>query len=148
MDALWQIAAFKLYAIAGTFLALQTITLALWTGTVRTMRKQYVNPEDSAIAKGSKVSDADHPDTLRVRRAHQNLLENAVPFFVVGFLYAVTNPGVLGAQAYFGTFVATRVLHSVFYLWGRQPFRTISFGIGVLTIIGMAVHVLRFALAA
>lgn len=44
---------------------------------------------------------------------------------------------------YFWTFTAARLLHSVFYLWGKQPFRTLAFAVGVLAIIGMAVHVLR-----
>jgi hypothetical protein len=35
------------------------------------------------------------------------------------------------------------VLHSIFYLFGRQPFRTLMFGVGVAAMIGMAVRVIR-----
>lgn len=147
MEALWQFAAIKVYAIVAVALALQSIALAFGTAAVRTKRKQIVNPEDAAVVKGGKVEAVDHPDVQRVKRAHQNLLENIVPFYAVGLLYALTNPSALGAQAYCYTFLGTRLLHSVFYLWGRQPFRTLAFVVGVLALLGMCVHVLRFAVA-
>jgi uncharacterized MAPEG superfamily protein len=137
--------AFRIYTLCATILALHMIALAGWTGTVRALRKQYVNPEDAKLNKASEA-EADHPDVARVKRAHQNAIENAIPFFVVGALYAASGPSHTGAVAYFGTFTAMRLLHSVFYLWGKQPFRTMSFAIGVLAVIGMAVHVLRAAL--
>lgn len=132
----------QLYAFFSAILALQLLALALWTGTVRTMKKQWVNPEDAKFNKGESA-EQDHPDVARTKRAHQNALENAVPFFAVGYLYATVQPSKTAALIYFGTFTAARLLHSVFYLWGRQPFRTMMFGVGVLAVIGMAVHVIR-----
>ncbi len=146
METIWQLAAMKVYAITATIVALHLIALAFWTGTVRVMRKTYVNPEDAKLNK-TKEAEADHPDVQRVKRAHTNLLENAIPFFAVGFLYAMTEPSVLGAQAYFWTFVGARLLHTVFYLAGKQPFRTMMFAIGALAVIGMGVHVLRVVIA-
>lgn len=137
--------ALKLYALVAALIGLHLILLGLWTGTVRTMRKQWVNPEDAKLNKGEQA-DQDHPDVLRVKRAHQNALENAVPFLAIGLVYALSGAGKGGAQAYFFTFLAARVLHSVFYLWGRQPFRSLMFAVGVLTMIGMAVQVIRAAL--
>jgi glutathione S-transferase len=104
-----------------------------------------VNPEDAVFNKGDKV-DADCFAVLRVKAAHLNLLENAVPFFVIGALYTATNPSKTGAMAYFGTFVGARVIHSFVYLAGKQPWRTIMFAIGLLATVGMAVHVFRAAL--
>ncbi len=134
--------AFRYYALAASVVALHLIALALWTGTVRVRNKQWVNPEDAKMNKGTQV-ESDHPDVLRVKRAHMNLMESAIPFFAVGFLYAATGATAFGAKAYFGTFVGVRILHTIFYLAGKQPFRTLSFAIGVATIIGMAVHVIR-----
>lgn len=59
-------------------------------------------------------------------------------------LVPATAPSKTGALAYFGAFVAARLLHSFFYLFGRQPFRTLSFVVGVLAVVGMAIHVIRF----
>lgn len=134
--------AVHIYALVSSLLAVQLILLAFWVGTLRTMRKQYTNPEDKAVIKGA-LADTDHADVLRAKRAHLNALENAVPFFAVGALYAASSPSLMGEQVYFFTFLGARVLHSVFYFWGRQPFRTLTFVIGALATLGMAVHVIR-----
>lgn len=136
--------ALALFALTGSILVIHLLLLAFWTGTVRVRTKAWVNPEDAKLNKGAKV-EVDHPDVQRVKRAHQNALENVVPFFAVGLLFALTNPSLTAAKAYFFTFVAMRVLHSIFYLWGRQPFRTMTFAIGALAMIGMAVQVIMAA---
>lgn len=134
--------ALALYAISASLLVLHLLVLAAVTGGVRAKHKQFVNPEDAKLNKAENV-DAEHPNVARVIRAHRNALENAVPFFAVGALYASTAPGRTGALAYFGTFVAMRVLHSLFYLFGRQPFRTMTFAVGALATLGMVIHVIR-----
>lgn len=136
-----QSSAFGPYAIGCAILVLQLIALALYTGTVRALRKKFVNPEDAKTFKGD-AAEQDHSDVQRVRRAHYNLLENAVPFFVVGALYAATGATHKGAVIYTATFVGVRLLHSVFYIFGIQPFRTMTFAIGAAACIGMAVQVL------
>jgi glutathione S-transferase len=144
MNPLFETPVFKLYALAAAIVAVQMLLLALWTGTVRALRKKWVNPEDAVLNKGDQV-ELDHADVQRVKRAHQNLIENAVPFFAVGLLYALTGPSVLLAEILFFTFVGARLLHTAFYLAGKQPFRTMMFAIGVLTILAMAVQVIRAA---
>jgi prostaglandin-E synthase 1 len=135
----------NIYALCAAILGAQLILIAFWTGTVRVKRKIYVNPEDAKINKADH-GEADHADVLRVKRAHQNALENAVPFFAVGALYAATNPSKTAALLYMGTFTVVRVLHTFFYLGGKQPFRTLCFAIGALATLGMAQHVIRAAL--
>jgi len=142
MQAFLDNPALELYALVSAILAIQLLLLAQWTAFVRARTKSWVNPEDVDPKKGEPVG-IDHPDVLRVKRVHANLLENAVPFFAVGLLYALSNPSVTGARAYFFTFLGARILHSIFYLLGRQPFRTISFVVSVLALFGMAIHVIR-----
>jgi glutathione S-transferase len=142
MQTLLDNPALKLYALVASLLGVHLILIALWTGTVRAMRKTFVNPEDATLNKGTQA-EVEHPDTARVKRAHQNALENAVPFFAVGLLYALTAPSMGVAQGFFYTFLAVRVLHTFFYLGGKQPFRTMMFAIGALCILGMAVQVIR-----
>ncbi len=137
--------ALRLFALTSSLLAVHLLLLAAWTGRVRTQHKTYVNPEDAGTFKG-KGAESDHPDVERVKRAHSNALENAVPFFVVGLLYALSGPSMLGAQVYFFTFLGARVLHSLFYLAQKQPFRTMMFAIGAFATTGMAVHVIRAAI--
>lgn len=135
----------QIYALVASIIGIQLILLAFWTGTVRTMRKQYVNPEDAKLSK-AETTEQDHPDVLRTKRAHQNALENALPFFAIGALYAASSPSPSGAAAYMYTFLGARLAHSVFYLAGKQPFRTLSFAVGALATIGMGVHVIRSVL--
>ena len=137
-------AALRWYAITATILGVHLLLLALWTGTVRVKRKQWVNPEDATLNKGENT-EVDHPDVARVKRAHQNAIENFIPFLVIGALFVTTRPSATAAMVYFGTFAAVRLLHTVFYLTQKQPFRTLTFGIGVLCTFGMAFHVLRAA---
>jgi len=137
--------AFQAYALTSAVLAVQLILLAFWTGATRAKSKRYTNPEDAGVVKGEQA-EQDHPDVLRVQRAHRNALENVVPFLAVGALYVATGASKTGAQVYCYTFLAARLLHSVFYLAGKQPFRTIAFGIGAAAVLGMAFHVIRAAI--
>lgn len=137
--------ALKLYALVAALLGVHLLLLALWTGTVRVMRKQWTNAEDAKLNK-LPLAEQDHPDVQRVKRAHQNALENAIPFLAIGLVYALSGAGKSGAQIYFFTFLGARVLHSIFYLLGLQPFRTLMFAVSVLTTIGMAVQVIRVAM--
>jgi microsomal prostaglandin-E synthase 1 len=140
--------AIRTYAITSTVLAAHVLLLALWTGTVRTLRKEWVNAEDAAFNK-AKHTELDHPDVARVKRAHLNAIENLIPFAIVGGLYVTAaHPSATAAAIYLWTFTAVRVLHTFFYLAQKQPFRTLTFAIGVLCTFGMAFHVMRAALAA
>jgi len=136
---------FGLYALVATLVSLHLAVLGSYTGFVRTRRKVFVNPEDASTFKATGA-EVDHPDVQRTKRAHMNALENAVPFLAIGFLYALSGPSKVGAQAYFFTYLGSRVLHSIIYLVGKQPWRTLMFAIGQAAILGMAVHVLRTVL--
>ena len=92
--------AFQAYAVACLALAGLFYFLAFRTGGVHTRR------------------------STREAGPHEPL-ENCVPFFVVGFLFAVTEPGLLVASVLYGLFVSSRVLHAAVYLSGRQPVRSV-----------------------
>jgi uncharacterized MAPEG superfamily protein len=134
--------AFRIYGLCGAIVCVHLLVLAGWTGYVRASRKTFVNPEDARLNK-AKEADFDHPDVRRVQRCHMNALENAVPFLVLGLLYVIVGATKTGAQAYFFTYTGARVLHSIFYLWGKQPFRTMLFAVGALATIGMAYQVIH-----
>ncbi len=77
-----------------------------------------------------------------MRRAHRNDLENILPFFVVSFLYVLTKPSYGAAAIYFWGFLAARVLHSIFYIRGAQPHRTIAFAVGAVLMFVMLLRTL------
>lgn len=143
MNSLLTDPVFACYAVSVCVLVVTLYGLGFNTARIRAARKIVVNPEDAGINGGARVADNDHPDVLRIKRAHINLLENAVPFFVIGLLYTFTSPGLMVAQVLFTTFVVVRLFHAVFYLTAKQPFRTMSFAVGALVNLAMVVQVLR-----
>ena len=136
---------FQLYAICTAILVIILYGLGFYTAKIRADRKKIVNYEDVKVNSGAEVVDVEHADVQRIKRAHLNSLENAVPFFILGFIYSQTSPSMGMAQGLFFTFVGVRLLHAIFYLTARQPFRTLSFGIGGVVNLIMAVQVLRAA---
>ncbi len=122
----------------------------LWnlSGVARGKSKTTLNPEDAAsFATGAQVVDSEPPAVARVLRAHRNTFDNALPFLVLALTFAMQRPDPLEAQILFGAFTAARVLYSVTYLTGLQPWRSISYFIGVLATLALLVEVTRHALA-
>ena len=91
--------ALRLYALASAAIAILLVWLAFHTGSVRTKRRAVVNAEDVKVYRDARIVDIEHADVQRVKRAHANLLENAVPFLVLGLLYAMTEPSLWLAGA-------------------------------------------------
>lgn len=138
----------KLYAICSSILTLQMVFLGGLTAGTRAKRNGYLNPEDKAVSfdGASFVDGADHPDTARVQRAHRNLLESLPLFFALGGIYVATGAPALGATICFLTFTAARILHTVVYLKALQPWRTIFYAIGALSLIAQVVLIMMTVL--
>ena len=86
------------------------------------------------VARGKQPREPDE-EIERIRRAHHNDLESILPFLAVGFLAAAT-----GAVSYrfawwlFVPFTTARILHTIAYSLGLQPWRSIFFGIADLAL--------------
>jgi uncharacterized MAPEG superfamily protein len=137
---------FVLYAICSLIVVAGFYVLAYLTGKVRMARSAVVNGEDVKVYEGASVVETEHPDVQRVKRAHLNLIENAVPFFVVGLLYALASPPLVVAAALYLGFLGARLLHALCYLTARQPARSASWGAGVLIVLVMAAHTAKLLL--
>jgi len=131
----------RLLALVDLLLVLKMIALANYTSFLRLRRRVYATPEDYAMRAATPPARPDE-DIERVRRAHRNDLENILPFFVVSFLYVLTKPSYGAAAIYFWGFLAARVLHSVFYIRGAQPHRTIAFAVGAVLMFVMLLRTL------
>ena len=125
--------------------------LVLWSisGIVRGRTMTTMNPEDAAMAqrRGASVVTVDPPEGARVLRVHRNSFDNTVPFLLLGFVFAALGPDKIEAQILFGVFTGARLLFSFAYLKGLQPWRTISFLVGVLTTLALTIEVCRLALS-
>ena len=132
---------FSMYAIASLVLGLKMLTLGGATGIVRVLRKQYISPEDYPALGGEPK---DQPDEFieRLRRAHQNDLENIGPFFVIGALFALSGPSESTAWWLFTIFTVGRLTYTVVYAAGLQPWRTIVFEVANVANFTMAIMAL------
>ena len=70
-----------------------------------------------------KTSD----DVERVRRCHQNDLENVLPFVAIGGLYLTTNPALGTAKLLFRSFAAARYFHTLVYVYAVSSIHFLSF---------------------
>jgi uncharacterized MAPEG superfamily protein len=138
--------AFVVYAVCAALLCLNLYGLWIYSGLVRSGTRTVLNAEDASLLPGRTVVERDPPGVARVLRAHANAMANVVPFLILGFLYVLLGAGRTGALAYFGTFTVARYLHSVTYVAGLQPWRTVFFLAGLLASVGLIVQVLVRAL--
>jgi uncharacterized MAPEG superfamily protein len=125
---------FQSYVASVVLLSLNMLGLANATALTRGQHAEVINPEDKKLNdKATVVYDEGNDKTQRYRRAHRNALENNLLFMITGLLFAMTGSTVAIAGAIFGTFTVCRIGHSVCYVKGIQPFRTMFFAIGMLT---------------
>jgi microsomal prostaglandin-E synthase 1 len=121
-------------AYALTVLASCLNLLFLWgySGFVRSRTKVVINPEDAAtVAKGAAVQPVDPPEVARVLRAHANAMAVSVPFLLLAWLFVVAGGAARLGQIMFAVFVVARWAHTIVYLRAKQPWRTISFVVGM-----------------
>jgi microsomal prostaglandin-E synthase 1 len=119
---------FTAYSI--TTLALCLNLLALWgySGATRATSKIVINEEDArTVARGADYAEHNPPAVARVLRAHANAMAMIVPFLMLGWLFVALGGSALQARIMFGVFVVARYVHSIVYIRGLQPARTIVF---------------------
>jgi uncharacterized MAPEG superfamily protein len=129
-----------LFMVCAAILVLKMWLTANGTGLLRVTRGVFISPEDYALV-GAKPKATD--ETIeRIRRAHQNDLESILPFLAVGFFYAATGPSYSTEWWLFVSFTVGRILHTIFYALGLQPWRTIAFEVGNFALLIMIVLLL------
>lgn len=136
---------FATWAVAAGLMILKTLAMA-WLTVLRMMQEKggYRAPED---LRRTALNPAPDPAQLlpnerveRMRRIHQNDLENIPPFLIAGFLFVMTSPPLWLAQVALYGFVLTRLLHFWAYATAQtHDLRATFWTVGVLIQMGMAV---------
>ncbi len=128
---------FTAYAVCSVIVSMELLLLGAMTAATRAKHQGFLNPEDRSVSKKDAefVDGAEHPDTARVQRAHRNLLESAPIFFAIGLIAVLIGASPLGVTICCGVFTAARVLHAIVYIRGLQPWRTIFFAIGTVSLV-------------
>lgn len=133
--------AFTAYAVCSVVLSLEMLFLGAKTAATRAKHKTFLNPEDGAVSfkDASFIDGVEHPEVARIMRAHRNLLESLPLFFALGLIAVLLGASPIGVEICCAVFTGARLIHAVVYLRGIQPWRTVSFGIGTLGLLGLMV---------
>jgi uncharacterized MAPEG superfamily protein len=133
MHELLQDSTMRLYALCAAILVLKMAFTGSATGILRLRRGAYITPEDYSFM-GKAPAPPDEA-VERLRRVHQNDLENVLPFLIIGFLYALSGPAFGIAAALFVAFTAARLLHTATYVAEMQPWRSIFYEVGQISLV-------------
>lgn len=142
MSLVSDLPAFQPLAVFSVLLVLKMGAIAFATANRRRLAKIVVNPEDVGVNPGSHAEEKEAESVLRAKRAHLNDLENIPGFLVLATLFTLTGASATAGWAYFGVFFAARLVHTLCYLNGVQPWRTAMFFLGQLTQLGLMVQIL------
>ena len=144
---------FATYVIAATLMILKAVSMS-WLTVVRMMKVKggFRSPED---LKKTALNPAPDPKQLepneyveRIRRIHQNDLENLPFFLVAGFLFVLTEPSLLLARVLLYGYVVSRLLHFAAYVTAQtHDTRATLWTIGSLILIFISCWTLLAALA-
>merc|ERR1712021_304308 len=106
---------------------LKTLIMSFWTAKRRFATRVFANPEDIKGNDGATVDYA-NAEVERVRRCHQNDLENVLPFVMISAMYITTNPALSSARLVFRLFTLARYIHTFVYVFQvPQPSRALAF---------------------
>ncbi|KAH0617108.1 hypothetical protein JD844_028771 [Phrynosoma platyrhinos] len=116
------------YVWYAVLLIVKMMLMGPLTGMLRTKKKAFVNPEDTApFGKGENA-----------KKVHLNDLENIVPFLFIGFFYSFSGVSLSTALLHYRIFFGSRVFHTITYLLALpQPSRALSFLVGYLITFSM-----------
>jgi glutathione S-transferase len=135
---------FSAYAFYAGVVTLKMLVMSFLTARQRFANGVFISSEDiKGHEKEYKAGQGLSADIERVRRAHQNDIENIVPFAILGFLYIFTNPAYSTALFCFRLFAGARILHTLVYLLAvPQPARALCFFANIFTNIFMAYSII------
>ena|SRR5215472_6918754 len=134
--------AVRSFAFWYLILVIKMLVVVVMTSLARIRSGTFATPEDYRFQGVEKIATEPNPDVERARRALQNDLENILPFFGVGLIYALTAPSLLLARIYFAGFAVARIVHTIAYLRGMQPHRSIAFLVAQVFLVLMIVGAL------
>jgi uncharacterized MAPEG superfamily protein len=135
----------RIYAFTAIVLTFKMIAVSLAQGRGRVSTQIFTNPEDAQLF-GGKLEAVEASSVQRASSAWRNDLENIPIFLILAWIYVAAGLSTGAFEIYCTVFVVARILHTVFYLNAVQPWRTVSFTVGAVAMIALAIHLL-FAVA-
>jgi uncharacterized MAPEG superfamily protein len=128
------------YSLSAIILFLKMFALSTYQGIYRINRRTFINAEDARFFN----KPASSHELLQVQRAAKawlNDLENIPIFLALGISYVLTGALPSAAPWLFMIFTVSRVLHSITYLFAIQPWRTVAYAVGILSLFGICLNI-------
>ncbi|MGM3304567.1 MAPEG family protein [Anabaena sp. WFMT] len=129
--------ALQWYSLCVIVLFLKMFALSAYQGFYRISKRIFVNPEDAAVFNKPPAAE-EIPQVQRAAKAWLNDLENIPIFLGLGIAYLLTGASPRAATWLFPTFTIARILHTLMYLFGFQPWRSIMYAVGIICLLGMS----------
>lgn len=129
------------FALATVLLFFKMFATSAYQGYHRIGKKTFSVPEDAAFA-GQEPANEELPQVRRAAKAWLNDLENIPIFLGLGIVYILVSGPPASAPWLFMGFTIARYLHTLFYLAGVQPWRTIAFTVGLVCLFTMSIQIL------
>ena len=125
------------YSLCVVALFLKMFAISAYQGFYRLSRRTFMNSEDAQVFN-KPPAEAELPQVQRAAKAWLNDLENIPIFLGLGIAYVLVGASPKAATWLFSTFTVARILHTLTYLLGLQPWRTIAYAVGILCLLGMS----------
>ncbi|MFN8577373.1 MAG: MAPEG family protein [Candidatus Sericytochromatia bacterium] len=131
----------KIYAICCVILFIKMFAIGITQGLLKKKYSSFVVVEDAKMM-GLEPATSEPLPLVRANNAFRNDLENIPMFLFLALVYVMLNCWDRGSLIYFTTFVFARIMHSIFYINGKQPWRSMSYGIGLLMSFIISGHII------
>jgi len=125
------------YALCVLLLFGKMLAISCYQGFYRIRHRVFTNAEDARFFQRPALIQ-ELPQVQRAGKAWANDLENIPLFFVLGGLCLALDADGQLAPGLFCLFTSARVMHTLMYLGGWQPWRTIAYGLGLACLLAMA----------
>ena len=127
--------ALTVYALCVVVLFLKMFAVSCYQGLFRIRFRAFTNTEDAAVFNRF-AREKELAQVTRAARAWANDLESIPAFFALGGLAVAMNTPASVTAWLSVLFTIARVLHTLAYLKGVQPWRTVFYGVGILCLLG------------
>ncbi len=137
---------YQFYALTTVILFFKMFANSIVQGLGRLNSRTFVTAEDARFFVHAPPAPAEAPIVKRAAMAWRNDLENIPIFLFLGLIYVTLGCWPGGVYIYFTIFVIARILHTIAYLNGMQPWRTIFFTVGMFVCVALSIQILSAVL--
>lgn len=130
-----------IYAFCVVLLFFKMLVISCYQGFYRIKNKAFKNAEDANFVS-VQARPEELPQVTRASQAWANDLENIPVFWLFGGLCIALNLSSDFIVWIFCIFTIARITHTITYLSAMQPWRSISYAVGIICLIILAIQII------